>query len=78
MRVEPLLLLMAMADSFLPHVVRVRSPVLQNQPDDEEEWHPRDHAASTSQLLVGIWSQIADAATMSKGVSSTCDCFDEV
>lgn len=43
----------------------------------EEEWYPRDPAYTTPQLLVGLWSQIAQASTMAKGVgvSPHDDCW---
>lgn len=34
----------------------------------DDEWHPRDPAFTTPQLLVGIWQQIAQATSMAKGV----------
>jgi hypothetical protein len=36
----------------------------------DDEWHPHDPASTTPQLLAGIWHQIAQCATMAKGVSS--------
>lgn len=35
----------------------------------DDEWHPRDPAFTTPQLLVGIWQQIAQATSMAKDVS---------
>lgn len=35
----------------------------------DDEWHPHDPAYTTSQLLVGIWDQIAMAKTMTRNVS---------
>ncbi|GAX13046.1 hypothetical protein FisN_2Hh528 [Fistulifera solaris] len=37
----------------------------------DDEWHPRDPAFTTPQLLVGIWQQIAQATSMAKGESMT-------
>ena len=37
----------------------------------DDEWHPRDPAHTTPQLLAGIWYQIAQGATMSKGETLT-------
>ena len=34
----------------------------------DEEWHPRDPAFTTPQLLAGLWHQIAQSGTMSRGV----------
>lgn len=36
--------------------------------EEEEEWHPRDPAHTTPQLLAGLWHQIAQAGSMTKGV----------
>jgi len=36
----------------------------------DDEWHPRDPAYTTPQLLCGLWHQIAAAGSMSKGVRS--------
>lgn len=37
---------------------------------EEEEWHPRDPAKTTPQLLSSLWSQIAQGCkNLSKGVS---------
>lgn len=36
--------------------------------DDEEEWHPRDPAHTTPQLLAGLWHQIAQSGSMTRGV----------
>lgn len=38
----------------------------------DDEWHPRDPAFTTPQLLSGVWHQIAQAGTLSKGVSCNC------
>jgi hypothetical protein len=35
--------------------------------EEEEEWHPRDPAHTTPQLLAGIWHQISEASGMPKG-----------
>jgi hypothetical protein len=35
---------------------------------DEDEWYPHDPAWTTPQLLEGIWSQIAQAKDMVRGV----------
>jgi hypothetical protein len=35
--------------------------------EEEEEWHPRDPASTTSQLLAGIWHQISEATGMNRG-----------
>jgi hypothetical protein len=46
-----------MADSFgVPEV------------HSDDEWHPRDPASSTPQLLSGLWHQICQAASMERGV----------
>jgi hypothetical protein len=37
--------------------------------EDSDEWHPRDPAQTTPQLLKSIWDQIARASAMVKGVS---------
>jgi hypothetical protein len=37
--------------------------------EDADEWHPRDPAQTTPQLLKSIWDQIARASAMVKGVS---------
>ena len=34
----------------------------------DDEWHPHDPAWTTPQLLEGLWSQIAQAKTMIRGV----------
>jgi hypothetical protein len=34
---------------------------------EDEEWHPRDPAHTTPQLLAGIWHQISEASGMPKG-----------
>jgi hypothetical protein len=39
------------------------------QAETDDEWHPHDTAETTTQLLAGIWWQIAQAGTMVKGVS---------
>lgn len=44
-----------------------RSDALASHSDDE--WHPHDPAWTTPQLLEGIWSQIAQAKDMVRGVS---------
>jgi hypothetical protein len=36
----------------------------------DDEWYPHDPAWTTPQLLEGLWSQIAQAKDMVKGVSS--------
>jgi hypothetical protein len=35
--------------------------------EEDEEWHPRDPAHTTPQLLAGIWHQISEASGMPKG-----------
>lgn len=37
--------------------------------EEEEEWHPRDPAHTTPQLLAALWHQIAHAGSLVKGVS---------
>ena len=44
------------------------SAQLQPTAHEEDEWHPHDPAWTTSQLLKGLWSQIAQAKDMVKGV----------
>lgn len=39
--------------------------------DEDEEWHPRDPASTTPQLLKAIWLQIAAGCKLSKGDSNT-------
>lgn len=34
----------------------------------DNEWHPRDPAKTTPQLLAALWHQITQAGSMSKGV----------
>lgn len=49
-------------------------PMQASMPADvhsDDEWHPRDPAFTTPQLLVGIWQQIAQATSMAKGVSKS-------
>lgn len=41
----------------------------EEEDDDEEEFHSRDPAETTPQLLKGIWEQIAQGGSMVKGVS---------
>jgi hypothetical protein len=36
--------------------------------DIDEEWHPRDPAQSTPQLLAALWHQISHAGNLVKGV----------
>ena len=36
----------------------------------DNEWHPRDPASTTPQLLAAMWHQITQAGGMAKGVSS--------
>ena len=36
----------------------------------DDEWHPRDPAKTTPQLLSGLWHQITQAGSMAKGVRS--------
>jgi hypothetical protein len=35
----------------------------------DDEWHPRDPAHTTPQLLAGLWHQIAQVGSLVKGVS---------
>jgi hypothetical protein len=35
----------------------------------DNEWHPRDPASTTPQLLAAMWHQITQAGGMAKGVS---------
>ena len=52
-----------------PFLLLSSSSSAQQQPqEEEEEWHPHDPAWTTSQLLKGLWSQIAQAKDMVKGV----------
>ena len=38
---------------------------------DDDEWHPRDVARTTPQLMHALWGLIADASkNMKRGVSS--------
>jgi hypothetical protein len=41
----------------------------------DNEWHPRDPAQTTPQLLAALWHQITQAGSMSKGVRCF-SCFD--
>jgi len=50
--------------------MRLQMSDLTTQPHQDDEWHPHDPAWSTPQLLKGIWSQIAQAKDMVRGVSS--------
>jgi hypothetical protein len=38
----------------------------------DNEWHPRDPAQTTPQLLAALWHQITHAGSMSKGVRWVC------
>jgi hypothetical protein len=54
-----------------PQAPRLRLRLLmqgQGMSHSDDEWHPNDPAWTTSQLLEGIWSQIAQAKDMVKGV----------
>jgi hypothetical protein len=37
----------------------------------DDEWHPRDPAHTTPQLLAGVWHQIAQVGSLVKGVRCT-------
>lgn len=37
----------------------------------DEEWHPRDPASTTPQLLAGLWHQISHAGSLTKGETYT-------
>lgn len=37
--------------------------------EEDEEWHPRDPAHTTPQLLAALWHQIAEAGNLVRGVS---------
>lgn len=56
-----------------PHSFYLQESVQDDKPNTnvhtDDEWHPRDPAFTTPQLLLGIWQQIAQATTMAKGVS---------
>ena len=52
----------------VPPFLLSSSSSAQQQPQEDEEWHPHDPAWTTSQLLKGLWSQIAQAKDMVKGV----------
>ena len=51
----------------------IRSPIPQlaasRSSEEDDEWHSRDPAETTPQLLRGIWRQIAQGGSMVKGVS---------
>ena len=46
----------------------VRGQQQQPESHQDDEWHPHDPAWTTAQLLQGLWSQIAQAKDMVKGV----------
>ena len=39
-----------------------------DQAESDDEWHPHDPANTVPQLLSSLWSQIAQAGNMVKGV----------
>jgi len=45
------------------------SSLFAGKDEGDEEFHTRDQAETTPQLLKGIWQQIAQGSTMVKGVS---------
>jgi len=51
--------------------IKILLKAAEGQDEEEEEWHPRDPAETTPQLLSGLWFQIAQAGGMSKGESVT-------
>ena len=39
----------------------------------DDEFHQKDQASTTAQLLSGIWNMIAQASSLVRGVSSICN-----
>ena len=57
---------------LLAPVGRVLSSAKKDEVESDDEWHPRDPASTTPQLLAGLWHQIAQSGTMTRGVGDLC------
>lgn len=57
--------------SFMPPQSSTRLCASDEEDEDDNDFHPRDEAENTPQLLQGIWDQIARGNTMVKGEEAT-------